>query len=609
MSQSDNFIRVTTVEELEKADGQRLVKQVNGRTLGIFKHEGEVRVIDNRCPHMGFPLSDGSVEAGVLTCPWHHARFELSCGDTFDPFADDVTTFPVEVRGGEVYVDPDPERETDPATHWQERLEHGLRESLPLVIDKAVIGLDDAGVDPAVPLRIGTAFGVEYRRDGWGSGLTTLAAMANLLPDLRPADQRRALAVGLGTVADDCAGEPPFFVQDPLSTEQVDAERLTEWFRDTVEVRDADGAERVVRAAVGASSTTREASEGRRPSGNRSTTGDGATGEAGLDESALAAMFVAAATDHRYLDSGHRLDFVNKAFELLDRIGWEHADSVLPSLVPGLAAAERAEERSSWRQPVDVAALVEDAAADLPDLLARGDGETWTEPEGFVDRLLGDDPHAIVDALTDAVAAGATGAQLASAVADAAARRVAQFGTANEFRDWNTVHHTYTYANAVCGLAGRTDDSAVYRAVLDGAVSVYLDRFLNTPPIPLPDPDGDADPDAVLDDLLETFEVEADETVGRAGRHTAEFLASGGDPARLKRALGEVLLREDAGFHPRQNVEAAFARYDAADGDAGRVHLVATARYLAAHTPTRREGEQTFRIAERLNRGEAIHEA
>jgi nitrite reductase/ring-hydroxylating ferredoxin subunit len=571
-----SFERVASAAEAREASPQ--VHTVGGRTVGLFFHEGSFHAVDNRCPHMGFPLSDGSVEDGVLTCPWHHARFELSCGDTFDPFADDVTTFPVEVRDGEVYVDPAPDRETDPATHWRERLEHGLRESLSLVVDKAVIGLDDAGVDPAVSLRIGTRFGTEYREGGWGSGLTTMSAMANLLPDLRPADRRRALAVGLGAVADDCAGEPPFFVQDPLSTDRVSADRLTEWFRDTVEVRDADGAERVVRAAIAT----------------------------GVDRSALAGMFVVAATDHRYLDSGHRLDFVNKAFELLDRIGWDHADAVLPSLVPGLADAERAEERSSWRQPVDVAALVEDASDDLPALVERGAGATWTEPEGFVDRLLGDDPHAVVDALTDAVGAGATGEQLANAVADAAARRVAAFGTANEFRDWNTVHHTYTYANAVCGLAGRTDAPELYRAVLDGAVSVYLDRFLNTPPIPLPDPDGDRDPDTVLDDLLETFEIEADETVGRAGRHAAEYLESGGDPARLKRALGEALLREDAGFHPRQNVEAAFARYDAGRG---RVHLVATARYLAAHTPTRREGEQTFRIAQRLNRGEAIHEA
>jgi len=574
-----NFERVASVAEAREASPQ--VVRVGGRTVGLFHHEGAFYAIDNRCPHMGFPLSDGSVEDGVLTCPWHHARFELSGGDTFDPFADDVTTFPVEVRGGEVYVDPDPERETDPATHWRARLEHGLRESLSLVIDKAVIGLDDAGVDPAVSLRIGATFGTEYRADGWGSGLTTLSAMATLLPALRPADRRRALAVGLGAVADDCAGEPPFFVQDPLSASGVSADRLVEWFRETIEVRDADGAERVVRAAI----------------------------RAGLDDADLAAMFVAAATDHRYLDAGHRLDFVNKAFELLDRIGWDHADAVLPSLVPGLAAAERAEERSSWRQPVDVAALVEAASDDLPALFATGEGEPWTEPADFVDRLLGDDPHDIVDALTEAVVSGATSVQLASAVADAAARRVAQFGTANEFRDWNTVHHTYTYANATCGLAARTDVPEMYRAVLDGAMSVYLDRFLNTPPIPLPDPDGDRDPDAALDDLLETFEVEADETVGRAGRHAAEYLASGGDPDRLKRKLGEVLLREDAGFHPRQNVEAAFTRYDAADDEGrGRVHLVATARYLAAHTPTRREGEQTFRIAERLNRGEAIHE-
>jgi hypothetical protein len=216
-------------------------------------------------------------------------------------------------------------------------------------------------------------------------------------------------------------------------------------------------------------------------------------------------------------------------------------------------------------------------------------------------------------ALTAAIADGTTAPQLAERVASAAARRVAQFGTSNEFNDWNTVHHTYSYANAVHALAGRTDAAEGYRGVFDAAMSVYLDRFLNTPPTPLPDPAGDSDPDGVLDALRETFEVEADEEVDRAGEYTAEFLASGGDVDRLKRALGEALLREDVGFHPRQNVEAAFAQHRALDGtdrtDRAAVHLVATARYLAAHTPTRRAGEQTFRIAERLNRGEKIHEA
>ncbi len=533
---------------------------------------------------MGFPLTDGSVDDGILTCPWHHARFEISCGDTFDPFADDVRTYPVEVRGDDLYLDPDPERDVPPDEHWRNRLEHGLQEDLPLVIAKAVLGLADEGVPDTVPVTLGVEFGTHYRQDGWGRGLTTLAVTTNLLDDVRPADRPRALYTGLAEVADECAGEPPFFVQEPLSTQDASADRLEQWFRENIEVRDSDGAERALRAAIAAD----------------------------LGESVVAGMLVAAATDHRYLDGGHRLDFVNKAFETLDHVGWDRADDVLPSLVPGLASASRAEEQSSWRQPVDVARLCDDAAAELPDLVAAGRERTWTEPDGFVDELLGDDPAAIFDAVTDAVEAGATSSELARTVTYAAARRVAQFGTSNEFADWNTVHHTYTYANAVCGLSRRTDATAVYRGVFDAAASVYLDRFLNTPPAPLPDPDGDRAPDAVLDELVETFEVEADGEVDRAGRATAEYLAAGGDVARLKRRLGEALLREDAGFHPRQNLEAAFRQYDSLAGDDGsraRVHLVATARYLSAHTPTRRAGEQTFRIAERLNRGEKIHEA
>ncbi|WP_436934252.1 Rieske (2Fe-2S) protein [Halovenus marina] len=580
MSSDDNYVHATPTETAKAESPQTL--RIDGKTIGLFYHDGEFYATDNRCPHMGFPLTDGSVDDGILTCPWHHARFEISCGDTFDPFADDVRTYPVEIRDGEVYVDPAPEGDRSPTEHWKDRLEHGLEADIDLVVAKSVIGLEDEGVPEAVPVRIGTAFGTHYRRDGWGRGLTTLGVMTNLLDDLRAEDRRRALYVGLTEVADDCAGEPPFFVQEPLSADDVPADRLTTWFRDNIEVRDSDGAERVLRAAI----------------------------TADLDQSDIAAMLVAAGTDHRYLDTGHRLDFINKAFETLDHIGWEHADDVLPSLVPGLASASRAEENASWRQPIDIAELCSDAAEELPERVETGTGRTWDEPDTLLETLLGEDPHEIIDALKTAISRGASAEELAGVVTFAAARRVAHFGTSNEFGDWNTVHHTYTYANAVHGLSRRTGAWEVYRGVFDAAMNVYLDRFLNTPPTPLPDPDGDGTPEVILDDLLECFEVESDEEVNRAGRLTAEYLASGGDSARLKRALGRVLLREDVGFHTRQNVEAAFTQYDAAESEGrGSVHLVAAARYLAAHTPTRRSGEQTFRIAERLNRGEKIHEA
>ena len=78
-----------------------------GHAIAVFYHEGNVYAVDNRCPHMGFPLDRGSVKDGILTCHWHHARFDLSSGGTFNPFADDVRSFPVEVVDGEVWVDPE----------------------------------------------------------------------------------------------------------------------------------------------------------------------------------------------------------------------------------------------------------------------------------------------------------------------------------------------------------------------------------------------------------------------------------------------------------------------------------------------------------------------
>jgi nitrite reductase/ring-hydroxylating ferredoxin subunit len=586
---NDGFTRVGALEEVPTSEPT--VVSADGRAVGLVRENGTIHAVDNRCPHMGFPLSEGTVEDGILTCHWHHARFELSCGDTLDPFADDVLTYPVEIRDGDVYVDPTPERDAPPAEHWADRLEHGLAENLGLVLAKSVIGLDDAGVDAATAVETTVDFGTRYREGGWGSGLTTLAVMANLAPTLPRDDRHRALYVGCSEVASDCAGEAPFFVQEPLGVTDPDADRLRRWFRDTVDVRDADGAERVLRTAI----------------------------RSGLGEPRIVDTLLAAVTDHRYLDSGHRVDFLNKAVETLDYLGWERADDVLPSLVPGIADASRSEEDSAWRQPIDLVELLEEVFETVESTVPTAEGVDpdgdWHRPDEFVDSLLSDDPHEVVDGLTAALKDGASAEDLAAAVADAAARRIVQFGTANEFRDWNTVHHTYTYANAVHGLVARTDAWEGYRAVYDGAISVYLDRFLNMPPAPIPEPvDTGREPDSILEDLRETFEVEREEEVNRAGRYVTEYLEAGGDRQRLQRTLAGAMLREDVGFHTRQNVEAALAQVDRRSDTDGldadlRLHLVATARYLAAHTPTRRSGEQTFRIAQRLNRGERIHEA
>ena len=89
-------------------------------------------------------------------------------------------------------------------------------------------------------------------------------------------------------------------------------------------------------------------------------------------------MLFAAATDHRYLDVGHVLDFTNKALEALDSVGWDNnnnkdlVESVLSSLVSGYANAERMEESNSWRYPIDLIDILEKAFKELPAVLENG---------------------------------------------------------------------------------------------------------------------------------------------------------------------------------------------------------------------------------------------
>ncbi len=571
-------IRAGTLDDL-KARGCTVVTG-GGHTMAVFYHNGEVHAVDNRCPHMGFPLDRGTVKDGILTCHWHHARFDLSSGGTFDPFADDVRSFPVSIVEGEVWVNPSPP-EPEPLKRWSYRLEDGMEDNIRLVIAKSVLGLNAAGADYRVPLQIGAEFGATYSDEGWGQAMSILTCTANILTHLAEDDRPRALYQGLLHVSRECAGRPPRFLVDPLPTGETRPEVLKEWFRSFIDVRDDDGAERTLRTAI----------------------------EVGLPPRTIADMIFAAATDHIYLDAGHVVDFSNKAFELLDHIGWEHASKVLTSLVRGMATARRSEELNSWRHPMNIASVVWQAREELPALYKEGEKRrrTWRGEDELVGTILEDDPVSTLNAVKDAVRSGASPQELGSAVAHAAFLRMARFHTSNEFGDWDTVHNTLTAANALHQALKRAPSVELLRSVFDTAMSVYLDRFLNMPPQRMPEPNGaTVSNDALRSELLEHMNVQ--QQVEESGRTVSDYLGGEADPEGILKTLGHAMLREDSDFHSYQIVDAGFKQYDERRGtESGRNALIAMTRFLAAHAPTSRAVEQTYHIALRLHRGEELY--
>lgn len=572
----ERFVKAARRHDVEAAG--RLVVNVEGEGIALFVSDGDVYAVDNRCPHMGFPLHRGTVKDGILTCHWHHARFDLASGGTFDLFADDVRAYPVIVRGDDVWVDI--VLRGDPVLHQQERLREGLENNIPLVIAKSVIFLLDRGVDPAESFRIGLNFGTRYRREGWGRGLTMLTAFMNVLPMLHKEDRPRALFHALGALAWDTEGEPARFVLRPLPTSVTSISTLKRWFRNFVEVRDDEGAERCIVSAIRADATPEQ----------------------------MADLVFAAATDHRFISNGHIVDFTNKAFEALDLAGWEYAEQTLTSLARGLAHASRMEESNSWRNPVDLVTIVEDACDALPAALDGPRERSWDGESELVSIVLGEEPGESTTALLAALHDGAEPRQLARAVTLAAATRIARFHISNEFSDWDTALHTFSFAHAVHRGLHRVESPELVRGVFDAAMSVYLDRFLNVPATKLPEPTHlAANPELLLSDLTELLDNQ--QQVNRAGECVARYLYSGGDPGRLVATLGALLLREDRDFHTLQTVEACIQEFlDRGNTAEGLIFVIAAARYLAAHSPTMRAEGQTYQIAKRLFSGDRLFE-
>jgi hypothetical protein len=538
---------------------------------------------------MGFPLERGSVEDGILTCHWHHARFDLESGCTFDLWADDVPICPAEVRNGDVWVKTT-FTDADAAAHWHQRLANGLAHDLGLVIAKAMHGQLAAGVSQAEIVRQVALFGAQ-NRDGWGVGLTILTALANLLPVLPEEEAYLALFHGARRVAADCDGEAPRRERAPLGS-RTDPAALKRWLRRWTNVRHREAAERTLLTAIAA----------------------------GFSPAELADALFAAETERAFADTGHSLDFINKAFECLDLVGWQHAAVLLPTVVGQMVAARGAEESTAWRQPVDLVALCQESTSELADLFAaRRGSRDWSGHAALAQELLGDDPARIVDALKEAIRAGAAPADLGQSLAYAAALRVARFGNANEHADWETAHHVFTYANAVHQMLTRIGTANIdihvpaVRGVLHGAMALYLARFLNVPPARIPGDGGEqlddlpAHPGTIGAALLDAFDRQRQ--VDLAASLVARHLTLGHSPQVLIATLADAVLREDAGFHTYQMLEAGVRQFSAwGHTDEGRHILIAVARYLAAHSPTERASLQTADIARRLMRGGDLHQ-
>lgn len=126
--QTQNWIQIGKVSELIK-DIERLsgIKElvIGDKKIALTYYEGSFGALNNKCNHMGGPLSKGKLKKGCIECPWHYWSFNHKTGESlstdaskhFAPNAGSVPSFPLKIENDYLFIEITNESKRIPATY------------------------------------------------------------------------------------------------------------------------------------------------------------------------------------------------------------------------------------------------------------------------------------------------------------------------------------------------------------------------------------------------------------------------------------------------------------------------------------------------------------
>jgi nitrite reductase/ring-hydroxylating ferredoxin subunit len=398
------------------AVGTMKMIKVDGHRVCLVRTRDGLHAIDHACPHEGYGLTQGELDGDLLTCAWHNWKFRVSDG-TCVQGEESVRTHPVTVADdGVVQVTinrPDPEQLRP---QLLASLRRGIERDYTGQVARDVVRLLQADANPGELIWEAIAHGAPRAEFGWGHSIASATDCLSMI-DLYDGDQRALPIVqGIMGIAETERDRPVNALPDPTASAAATAQA----FRTAIEAERTADAQAFVLAAI--------------------ERGDGA------DD--LRPWFTAVVSDH-HLSYGHGAIYTQKAFELLDMIGWERASTVLPYLVPTLVYGTR-EDKLPYMRPfmkaltgVDLAALSEQSPVD-----------GWSDDGTLLDALLGEQRTAPVEATVAALRTGASVDDVLDVVVQAVSERMLRYDVSGEFEfaddfGWLDITHGLTYANAV----------------------------------------------------------------------------------------------------------------------------------------------------------------
>ena len=100
--QETKFVKVATIHDIPRGSGRMIM--AHGKPMALFNVDGEFYAINQICAHMGGPLSEGTLNGKVVTCPWHKWSYYVDTGLPDHEGGHSVAAYEVKVDGEDILI-------------------------------------------------------------------------------------------------------------------------------------------------------------------------------------------------------------------------------------------------------------------------------------------------------------------------------------------------------------------------------------------------------------------------------------------------------------------------------------------------------------------------
>lgn len=437
-------------------DSMRVFKHSGHQVVVVRTAQGTLYAVDNRCPHEGYPLAQGSVSGCVLTCNWHNYKFDLRDGSCVLG-EEAVRSFPVRERAGQIEVELSPPDTAEECARLWRSMDQGMHEHRLGRVARDVVRLIQAGTPPADIAAYGARWDALRAEYGPGHATAVAADVCTYLDRYTGPQAALPLVQALDIASFSSRRMPPRIRPEPVEP-GTDPELAGVRFFAMVEAEDGPGAEGLMRGALAA---------GWGP------------------DTVLPWMFQV--TGAHFLDFGHQLIYLCKAVDLLEQVGWSQADPILSSLCHSIVNGTREDLLPDWSSLRQHLGALEPELAELYTGCTEQADPSWTGGPQLSTALLEGRRSEVFERLTDALRARAPLEAIIDVLSIGAAQRMLRFDVDHdpnvEVQDnWLSVTHTQTFAAAIRRAARTVSDPAILRMLFHAARFIHASRVLDSAP-------------------------------------------------------------------------------------------------------------------------------